>query len=235
MRWNIAIFLIFLAVPLAHAADQGIGKPGITPDSPLYFADRLLDVFQSVESVANERAAEAIVMAQENNQKGFEKALAGYENAMIKREAAANKTEDAAANLAGQASMHLAALTRAKENASEEAQAGLDKAIEASAQGRARALEALQARNATRATQVAQETLTSLLSTVPEQARPAIQAAIDRMQNRTLPTFPNATRGNGTGRPENATEGRNGSVGNRSEGNRSRAPGNDSDENETEA
>jgi len=52
MRFVPILLAMLMLSSVVLAADQNIGKPGITPDSPFYFLDKMFDVFQSRQSVA---------------------------------------------------------------------------------------------------------------------------------------------------------------------------------------
>ncbi|MFH1408584.1 MAG: hypothetical protein ABIH34_01635 [Nanoarchaeota archaeon] len=135
-----ALLLIFLTSVSAQTEEL---SPGITPDSPFYFLDRMFDVFQSSESLADERAAELASVIKENKVKYLEKAQERYEKAVEKRNRDAEKDQETAEQVAEQTTKHLLVLAEVYENAPEAAHAGLERAMEASAQGRERALEAI--------------------------------------------------------------------------------------------
>lgn len=214
---NLKLISIFVALILmttcAFAQEDVLPsdmKPGITPDSPFYFLDSMFDGLQSPESLANEKAAEVVVMAQENKVEALEKARERYENAMQKRERDAEESEDEAENVTRQASKHMEVLAKAYEKVAEEARQGIEEAMKNSAQGRENALKALNKTNPERAGAVAIETLTGVLEGAPEQARAGLQRALESVGSE-IPSeqageaegFPSRQRGTA----ENATEG----------------------------
>ena len=164
------------------AAETELPDPGITPDSPFYFADKLFDVFQSVESVANERASEAIAMAQKNHEKGLAKALEGYEKAMTKRGEEAENDEDTAEEVVKQAGNHLEVLSSVLDKVPEQAKSGITNAMERSAKEFDKALDELERTNPERAGMVAKETLERVLANTPEQALEGLQRALEAVQ-----------------------------------------------------
>ena len=103
------VFVLLLMTLAVFAQAEDLPSPGITPDSPFYFVDKLFEVFQSVESKADERAAEAIAMAQKGHEEGLARALEGYEKAMTERAAQAERSEDEAEEVARQSGRHLEA------------------------------------------------------------------------------------------------------------------------------
>jgi len=179
----IVVMLIVMTVPVMA---QEL-NPGITPDSPFYFLDRMFDVFQTRESVANERAAEVLVMAQTGNAKGLAKATEGYARAMEKRQAQAQNNPQVAEDVARQASTHLIALAAVRSRVPAQAQASVDTALTRSAQGRENALGALERQNPERAALVAQETLQRVMQNTPEQAQEGLLRALTAMTRRGQP------------------------------------------------
>ncbi len=179
---TILAVLVLMAVPVL--AQPELPDPGITPDSPFYFMDRLFDVFQSAESRADERASEMVAMAQTANAKGLEKAKAGYEKAMGKRQQEAEEDENVAEEVARQSSNHLSVLARVREQVPEQAKAGIDRALNESAKGRENALAALERQNPNRAGAVAEATLQEVIANAPEAAQAGLQRAMEAVQRR---------------------------------------------------
>lgn len=175
------IVLIVLAL-FATPVHAELPEPGMTPDHPLYFMDRFFDRFQSADAVADERAAEMLAMARENNARGLERAQRAYERAMEKREAEAEDDENLAEDFARQSSMHAAELARVRETT--EAVDALDQAIDFSANARERAIGRLERANPERAGIVAQETLEELLAELPDSALNGIRQALERVEER---------------------------------------------------
>lgn len=179
---SILALVAFMAVSVS-AQPAELPDPGITPDSPFYFMDRMFSVFKSGEALADERAAETVAMAQEGNERGLAKAQEGYAKAMEKRQRGAEKDENTAEEVARQASNHLAVLARVKEQVPEQAKAGIDRAIAESAKGRENALAALEKENPERAGSVAEATLQGLIADVPEEAaQEGLQRALESVK-----------------------------------------------------
>ncbi|MFW5852875.1 MAG: DUF4382 domain-containing protein [Nanoarchaeota archaeon] len=180
MKWiYTVVFAMLVLMNLSVVAQPELTEPGMTPDNPFYFMDRMFDGFQSAESVADERAAEMVAMAEENKEKALEKARKGYNKAMEKREKEAGKDEEAAEEVARQASNHLAALVNVKEKVPEQAKASIDRAMNKSSEGRQNALEALKNKNPERAESVAKATLEEVLANAPEAAKAGLQRALE--------------------------------------------------------
>ncbi len=183
MRYvKISIILLGLLLVLTSGVFAQVNedlKPGITPDSPFYFLDTMFDGFQSSENVANEKAAEMIVMAQENKIDALEKAKQRYEKAMQKRNRQSEETEEDAEEVARQASYHLEVLAEVYEKVPEQAKNGIENAMENSARSLNNSLNNLTEMNPERGARVAQEVLTEILENAPEQAKPGLQSALD--------------------------------------------------------
>ncbi|MGM5481305.1 MAG: DUF4382 domain-containing protein [Nanobdellota archaeon] len=158
-----------MAVPVS--AQEELPDPGITPDSPFYFVDRMFDGFQSREARADERMAEIVAMAQKDHERGLDRAQNGYARVMEKRQRKAENDEDTAEEVAWQTSNHMAVLARVREQVPEQAKAGIDRAMNASAEDRDAALVALEQKDRERATRVADQTLTELMDQIPEQSK----------------------------------------------------------------
>ncbi len=184
---NFKLLCVLLALVLMSVsvfAQPELHDPGITPDSPFYFLDRMFDRFQSAESVADERASEIVAMAQTANAKGLEKAREGYEKAMQKRQQEAEKDEDSAEKVAKQSSNHLAVLVQVKEQVSEQARSGIDQAIAQSTKGRENALQTLNKTNPERAGAVAESTLQEIIANAPEAAQEGLQKALKSVKEK---------------------------------------------------
>lgn len=182
MKRILSIVLIFTAILLfaqAEADQKELPDPGITPDSPFYFADRMFDRFKSPEARADERAAEMVAMAQKGDEEGLEKAREGYKEAMEKRQKEAEKDEETAEEVARQSSKHLAVLARVRERVSEKTKAGVDRALAESAKERENAISTLKQKNPERAGAVARETLERVMEKAPEQALPGLRRALE--------------------------------------------------------
>ncbi|MFP4119278.1 MAG: hypothetical protein ACLFTH_04455 [Candidatus Woesearchaeota archaeon] len=164
--------MMFLMVAsfAAAAPPEELPDAGMTPDSPFYFMDRAFDVFKSAEARADERAAEAVVMAQEGNEKGIEKALNGYNRAMERREKRGQNDAQEAENTATQAANHARIFANLTENVPSQAREQMRQAVSRSAGNMNNALDSLDKSNPGRAREVATETLQSLRGQVPEDA-----------------------------------------------------------------
>ena len=161
--------------------------PGITPDSPFYFVDTIFDVFQTESDLADEKAAEAIVMARENHEKGLAKALAKYEKAMTKREESAEVDEELAEEVTKQAGKHLEVLARVLEKVPEQAKAGINKAMMKSAKSLDKGLDELEKNNPEKAGSVAKEILERVLEKAPEAAKKGLMNALESVQRHGKP------------------------------------------------
>ena len=182
MKRILSIVLMFTAILLfaQTAADQEeLPDPGITPDSPFYFADRMFDRFKSPEAQADERVAEMVVMAQKGDEEGLKKATEGYKEAIKRQQKESEKDEETAEKVARQSSKHLAVLARVREKVSAKTKAGVDRALNESAKVRENAISALRKKNPERAGTVARETLQRVMEKAPEQALPGLQRALE--------------------------------------------------------
>ncbi|MFO8015604.1 MAG: DUF5667 domain-containing protein [Candidatus Woesearchaeota archaeon] len=173
----ILALMAMMAVPVA--AQPELPDPGMTPDSPFYFLDRVSDMFQSKEAVADEKAAEIVAMAQEGNERAMAKAEGRYQKAMENRQKEADGDENEAEEVARQASNHLSVLARVREQVPEQARAGIDRALTESANGRGNALAALERQNPERADEVAEATLQEVITDVPEAAQEGLQRKLE--------------------------------------------------------
>ncbi|MBT4604840.1 hypothetical protein HOC01_04325 [archaeon] len=202
MKKLIVFTLCFLLVASFVAAEdievdseELVLETGMNPDSPLYFLDQFFDAFQNPESVANEKAAEAIAMAQAGNEKGLEKAVSAYEKAMAKQERKAQSSEDDSEKVLVQAAKHLDKLAQVRENAPEAAHAGLDNAILRSSQGVEKAYAALEEHNSDKAAGAnALAVLEGVLSKAPEAAQKGLENAMAAVARHGAPE--------GKGKPE---------------------------------
>lgn len=182
MQKYIVLFIVTLFLISTVAAEGELSNPGIKPNSPFYFADKLFDVFQSVESVVNERAAEVIAMAKENHKKGLEKALEGYDKALSKREDKAENNENDAESLARQSARHLEALAVVRDKVPEDVKVKIDEAMNRSAQGLDKGLSELKKQNPELAASIALDTLNRVLENAPEKAKNGLMTALEVVQ-----------------------------------------------------
>lgn len=177
-----AVLALVVLMAVSVSAQPELPDPGITPDSPFYFMDRIFSVFKSAEALADERAAEIVAMAQKGHERGLTKAMEGYEKALEKRHRQAEKDENVAEEVARQSSNHLAVLARVREQVPEQAKAGIDRALTEGAKGRENALQALNATNPERAGAVAEATLQEVIANAPEQAQAGLQRALEAVR-----------------------------------------------------
>lgn len=161
-----------------------LGNSGITPDSPFYAANGILDMFKSNERIANERAAAVASMAEQGNEEHIERAMEAYEEALERRSTDSNKSEDDAEAVAEQNSKHLEVMSRVRSRVPEEARGSIDRAMEKSAEGRERSIDALTEKNPERGQEVAQRTLERVMEKTPEEAQQGLQRAFENVQNR---------------------------------------------------
>jgi len=178
------VLALFVLMALPAAAQPELPDPGMTPDSPFYFMDRLFDVFQSAESLADERASEMVAMAEKGNENALERARQGYQKAMQKRQRQAEEDENTAEEVSRQASNHLAVLARVREQVPEQARAGIGRALDDSTNSRKKGLEELEKKNPERAGAVAEATLQEVMANAPEAAQEGLQRALEAVQRK---------------------------------------------------
>lgn len=157
------VLVLFLATTPVLAQENGLPKPGITPDSPFYFLDLLgeklsmLFAFTAESKAkkalayAEERLAEAQAMMEKGNSKAAEVALRYYEGNV---EAAQDRIEQALSlgrdmteviAIVGEATAkHTEVLEGLLEKVPEQARKGVEKALEVSEHGHNTALEKLE-------------------------------------------------------------------------------------------
>ncbi len=178
---------IFLLIILVFLFSFGIGvlaqgtelpDPGMTPDSPFYFLEIIVEEIgtfftfgdlkkaERYAALAAERLAEAQVIAGKGRPELTEKTLARYENQLEKSMARVERAESKGENTekvmevltrVGQVtSKHLEVLAEVYEKVPEEAKPSIENAMKASVKGHEKAVESLKTQNA--------------LGEVPEQA-----------------------------------------------------------------
>jgi len=193
---------ISLVITLVFLCSIGVGvvaqtttlpDPGMTPDHPLYFIEKIVegigDFFtfgdlkkaERYATLATERLAEAKAVAEKGKHELVEKTLARYEkqlnksiNRAKKAQAKPDKADKAAEILTkvGEAtSKHLEVLAEVYDKVPEQAKAGIENAMGASVKGHEKAVEALKAKG--RLGKVPEEV--SLPGKVPEETRQRIQ------------------------------------------------------------
>jgi hypothetical protein len=159
------ILLVVIILSLFFAADvfaqaQNQPNPGMTPDSPLYFLDSFgesISMFfafgaekkaQRAMQIAEEKLAEAKVMAEKQKEKALEKANRKYEQfldiAAQKAQQVSEETKEKVLNMITEKiSNHQIILTNLLDKVPEEAQSGIQNAIESSIRGLEEALRAV--------------------------------------------------------------------------------------------
>lgn len=137
MKKTISLMMILLVIPVALAQSQS--QAGITPDHPLYFLDELFDNIRynlargqrKAEvglEIAEERVGEMKIMAENNIQKGLERAKNNY-NRMVNQvqEKADEQTQE---RIQERLQKHVETLEQVMEKTPEQAKQGLQTAIE---------------------------------------------------------------------------------------------------------
>ena len=200
------IILSLLFGGVVFAQDDSLPKPGLTPDSPFYFLERITEgigtffTFGDLKKaerhalLAAERLAEVQTIvekesfdaAQDKNLKLVEKTLKRYErqlqNSMARVEKAQAKGENAEkvievlARVGQTTSKHLEVLAEVYEKIPEQAKPAIENAMKASAKGHEKVVEALKARNALG--EVPEEA--PLPTEVPAEVRERIQARVQQ-------------------------------------------------------
>lgn len=152
---------LFLAQHII-AQESELPSPGLTPDSPFYFLDKLskkINLFFTLDPVkkakkatqyAEERIAEAKVMAEENKSEATEKANEGYQKfldlANIKTQEAKEQgrdVEELATLIIEKTLKHQRVLVEVFEKVPEETKTAIQEAIETSRKGSEEAVQAV--------------------------------------------------------------------------------------------
>jgi hypothetical protein len=173
------IVLMIIALTTTVIAQTELPNPGITPDSPFYFLDKMMDVFRSSESITNRRAAEIIAMALEGNEDALKKAEEGYNKSITRRLRQAERNEEIAEKLVQQMSNHMVNFAEVSEKIPLETKANIKNILNDVIINRENGLRVLGEHNRDRSRVVAQETLNNLLETAPEQALPGLIIALE--------------------------------------------------------
>ncbi len=167
---------IFLLIILTFIFSLGTGvlsqdtelpSPGLTPDSPFYFLETIVEKISTFftfgdlkkaeryAALAAERLAEARAVAEKGKSELVEKTLARYEmqlqNSMARAEKAESKgenTEEVMTRVGQATQKHLEVLAEIYEKVPEQAKPAIENAMEASLKGHEKAVEALKAQNA---------------------------------------------------------------------------------------
>ncbi|MCK5044920.1 hypothetical protein KAR26_04320 [Candidatus Parcubacteria bacterium] len=162
----ISVFLFSFGIG-ALAQETELPDPGLTPDSPFYFLETIVEGIgtfftfgdlkkaERYATLAAERLAEARAVVEKGKPEIAEKALTRYENQLNNSIARAEKAQAKGENTAkvmevvGKAtSVHLEVLAELYEKVPEQAKPAIEKAMKASVKGHGRAVEALKAQNA---------------------------------------------------------------------------------------
>ncbi|MFC1663700.1 DUF5667 domain-containing protein [Patescibacteria group bacterium] len=199
MKTKILVSFIGLSLLISfnfvQAQEIELPDPGLTPDSPLYFLETIIEeigtffTFGDLKkaerhaALAAERLAEAQVIAGKGKPELTEKTLARYEmqlqNSMARAEKAQAKgenTEEVMAKVGQATSNHLEVLAEVYEKVPEQAKPAIENAMKASVKGHEKAVEALRAQNALG--EVPEEV--SLSEKVPQEVRERIQTRVQQ-------------------------------------------------------
>jgi hypothetical protein len=156
--------IIFLLVITSVVAANEFGNAGITPDSPFYFLDKTFDFFQSPESLVNERAAEVLAMAENEDEKGLEIALSGYEQALQLQEKKARNNQKKAEQMKAQTIHLIKSLGSKFDSIPDVGKYGVEIALVKSAESMVFSLQELQKLNPDKVEMLSNQTLISLLN-----------------------------------------------------------------------
>jgi len=163
IKYFVAVALVALLASTASAQSSSLPRSGITPDSPFYFLDtwgegfgRFFAFGREAKAAkqaehAEERLAEAQVMADEGKDEETQEAVDAYgsliSDAAANLAAAAQSGEDTSAALTDlvlrATSIHLMVLAEVYEKVPEQAKPSIERAMTQSAQGQQTALNAL--------------------------------------------------------------------------------------------
>ncbi len=142
------IVLSLLFGGVAFAQDDNLPDPGLTPDSPFYFLERIAErigtffTFGDIKkagrhtALAAERLAEAKVMAEKEKPKLLEKTLERYENQLVKAllrtkkaETKGKDTKEITKTITEATQKHITVLERVLEKVPEQAKPAIERAI----------------------------------------------------------------------------------------------------------
>ena len=187
-------FLISLG-PVILAQEIELPDPGLTPDSPFYFLEIIVEeigtffTFGDLKkaerhaTLAAERLAEAQAMAEKGNPELAEKTLERYGMQLQNSIARAEKAQDTGKNIekvmtriGNATSKHLEVLAEVYEKVPEQAKPAVENAIKVSLRGHEKAVEALKSKDALgEVPEVA-----SLPAQVPQAVRERIQVRVQQ-------------------------------------------------------
>ena len=182
--------LLFSLGPVVLAQETEFPDPGLTPDSPFYFLETIIEEIgtfftfgdlkkaERYATLAAERLVEAKAVVEKGKPELVEKTLERYEmqlqNSIARAEKAQAKgknTEKVMAMVGKATSKHLEVLAEVYEKVPEEAKPAVENAMEASLKGHEKAVESLKARNALG--EIPEEA--TLPAQIPQEARERIQ------------------------------------------------------------
>ena len=184
------VILSLLFGGAVFAQETELPDPGLTPDSPFYFLERIAEsigtffTFGDLKkaerhaALAAERLAEAQAIAGKGKPELTEKTLARYEmqlqNSIARAEKAQTKgqnTEEVMTRVAQATSKHLEVLAEVYEKVPEQAKPAIENAMKASLKGHERAVEVLKEKDALG--EIPEEI--TLPAQVPQEVRERIQ------------------------------------------------------------
>jgi len=192
-------WLVFGAIPSLAQTEADLPSPGLTPDSPFYFLERLFEgigtffTFGEVAKaeryvkLAAERVAEAKAVVDKGKPEVAEKALTKYqeylEKSLAKAEEAQAKGKRVAevAEIVSQATIkHLAVLEEVLEKVPEPAKSAILQAREVSKTGQVKALEALSKEKPERAAELNIQAIQNRLEKIKSEAREGDEQGVER-------------------------------------------------------
>jgi hypothetical protein len=181
----IIILSLFFAVN-AFAQTENLPSPGLTPDSPFYFLDSFgesISMFfafgaekkaERAIQIAEEKLAEVKAMAEKQKEKALEKANRKYEQfldmAAQKAQQVSEETKEGVLNMVTEKiSNHQGILNDLLNKVSEEAQTGIQNAIEASQRGLEEATKAVSGEKQEEQTQQQEEQIEETSQTTTDE------------------------------------------------------------------
>lgn len=189
--------LLMFSSVFAAEDDLNLENPGITPDSMLYGLDKVFDKFQSDESNANERAAEAIAMARENKLNEYEVAMKGYDEAMtrkIEKSTVKKDTSDLEKD-ARHAAKHMEVLAKVREQVPESTKSKIDEVILKAAEKYDDSITEIEKKDKEKARVLSEVILKGLLDKIPENGRASVEKALET-HNKNILSSRNLSDGN---------------------------------------
>ncbi|MFH1820381.1 MAG: DUF5667 domain-containing protein [Candidatus Nealsonbacteria bacterium] len=186
---------LLVSFNFAQAQEVELPNPGLTPDSPFYFLETIIEeigtffTFGDLKKaerhtiLAAERLAEAQAVVEKGKPELAEKTLKRYEmqlqNSIARAEKAQAKgenTEKVMARVGQATSKHLEVLVEVYEKVPEQAKPAIENAMKASLKGHERAVETLKAQNALG--DVPEEA--TLPAQIPQEVRERIQTRVQQ-------------------------------------------------------